>query len=272
MGKLCLIEKTENSLDVSPDILNGCFYGSQTVADASRSRQNRRTKRMTEKEKVVFFLDYASIARAAREKRYLLDYHDLLHYIGEDRFLVDAYCYVPVNRRNGRQLDREIEDLWRSGYIVTTKQETMIGRTSLCNFTVEITLDVCKVINLIKPDIVVLATCNPDFLALIQDVRKAGIRVEVAAFEETIIPDMRLKCSGFIDLMVYYESHLAAQTNIQEEDDIGDGVGEQSHRLIRAQEQQTAVQEQEYDLAEEIAEEFADEQTVNESRQSVSDS
>lgn len=37
-----------------------------------------------EKEKVVFFLDYANINRAAREKRYRLDYHDLLQYVGED--------------------------------------------------------------------------------------------------------------------------------------------------------------------------------------------
>jgi len=36
-----------------------------------------------EKEKVVFFLDFANINRAAREKRYRLDYHHLLHYVTE---------------------------------------------------------------------------------------------------------------------------------------------------------------------------------------------
>src|SRR5712692_3789732 len=95
-----------------------------------------------EKEKVVFFLDYANINRAAREKRYRLDYHDLLHYVGEERFLIDAHCYVPINPRNEYRLDGEIEELWRSGYIVTTKVGTIAGGTSKCNFDVEITMDI----------------------------------------------------------------------------------------------------------------------------------
>src|SRR5712692_3416849 len=53
-----------------------------------------------DKETVVFFLDFANINRTAREKRYRLDYHDLLAYVGEGRFLVDARCYVPINPRN----------------------------------------------------------------------------------------------------------------------------------------------------------------------------
>lgn len=84
---------------------------------------------MTEKEKVVFFVDYASINRVAREKRYRLDYGDLLHYIGEDRFLVDAYCYVPINPSNEHRLDGEIEALWRSGYVVTIKQGMIFPAT-----------------------------------------------------------------------------------------------------------------------------------------------
>ena len=236
---------------------------------------------MTEKEKIVFFVDYASINRAAREKRYRLDYDDLLHYIGEDRFLVDAYCYVPINPRNEHRLDGDIEELWRSGYVVTTKQGTAVGRTFLCNFAVEITLDVCNVVHQIRPDILVLATNNPDFLALIQDVRKSGIRVEVAAFEETILPDMQLKCSGFINLTVYYENYLAAQLATQNDAQEEESVEEQYRSLIQAQEQdmdttkisvdQADMQSQERDLSEDVMELPADEQIVNETGLLVSD-
>jgi hypothetical protein len=72
-------------------------------------------------EKVVFFLDYANINRAAREERYRLDYQDLLNYVGEGRCLLDAHCYVPINPRNEHRLDGAIEELWRAGYLVTTK-------------------------------------------------------------------------------------------------------------------------------------------------------
>jgi uncharacterized LabA/DUF88 family protein len=182
-------------------------------------------------EKVVFFLDYANINRAAREKRYRLDYQDLLNYVGEDRFLVDAYCYVPINPRNEHRLDGEIEELWRAGYLVTTKIGTIAGGTYKCNFDVEIAMDVLRVVYQVKPDIIVLASGDSDFVSLIQEVRKAGVRVEVAAFEETAGADVRLKCSGFIDLAVYYDAYLAAQS-----DEPGEESTEEQYKdLIQAQ-------------------------------------
>src|SRR5438067_6202160 len=198
-------------------------------------------------EKVVVFLDYANINRAAREKRYRLDYHDLLHYVDEGRFLLDAHCYVPINPRNEHRLDREIEELWRSGYIVTTKLGTIAGGTYKCNFDVEITMDMLKAVYQVKPDIIVLATGDSDFIPLIQEVRKSGIRVEVAAFEETAGPDIRLKCSGFIDLAVYYEHYLAAQNGEQGEE----SVEEQYKDLIQSQngeQDEQSVEEQYQDL------------------------
>ena len=204
-----------------------------------------------EKEKVVVFLDYANINRAAREKRYRLDYHDLLQYVGEERFLIDAHCYIPINPRNEHRLDREIQELWRSGYIVTTKVGTIAGGTYKCNFDVEITMDILKVVYQMKPDIIVLATGDSDFVSLIQEVRKSGVRVEVAAFEETAGTDIMSKCSGFIDLAVYYEGYLAAQNGEQGEESIAeqyrdliqsqqgeqgeDGIAEKDHDLIQPQ-------------------------------------
>src|SRR6266852_7310106 len=200
-----------------------------------------------EKEKVVFFLDYANINRASREKRYRLDYQNLLHYVGEGRFLIDAHCYVPINPRNEHRLDSEIQELWRSGYIVTTKVGTIAGGTYKCNFDVEITMDILKVVYQVKPDIIVLASGDSDFVSLIQDVRKSGVRVEVAAFVETAGTDIMSKCSGFIDLAVYYESYLAAQDGKQGED----SIAEQYKDLIQSQngeQGEDGIAEQDQDL------------------------
>src|SRR6184192_3296588 len=172
------------------------------------------------KEKVVLFLDYANINRAAREKRYRMDYHNLLQYVGEERFLIDAHCYVPINPRNEHRLDGVIEELWGSGYIVTTKVGTIAGGTYKCNFDVEITMDVLRVVYQVKPDIIVLASGDADFVSLILEVRKSGVRVEIAAFEETAGTDILSKCSGFIDLAVYYKTYLAAQDGEQDEESI----------------------------------------------------
>lgn len=209
------------------------------------------------KEKVVFFLDYANIDRAAREKGYHLDYHHLLEYVGENRFLSDAHCYVPINPRNEHRSDREVEGLWRSGYIVTTKVGSIAGGTYKCNFDVEIAMDMVKVVYQVKPDIVVLASGDSDFVSLIQEVRKAGVRVEVAAFEETARADILLKCSDFIDLAVYYEDYLTAQNG--EQDEVrGD---EQYRHLIQSQngepseanedeQDQDVIQQQKHDVDE----------------------
>jgi uncharacterized LabA/DUF88 family protein len=182
-------------------------------------------------EKVVLFLDYANINRGAKEKRFRMDYQDFLEYVGEDRFLVDAHCYVPINPRNEHRSDGIIQDLWRAGYIVTTKVGTIAGGTYKCNFDVEITMDMLKVVYQVKPDIIVLASGDSDFLSLIQEVRKSGIRVEVAAFEETAGADIMSKCSGFIDLEVYYDGYLASLNGEQ----VGDSVDEQFKDLIQLQ-------------------------------------
>ncbi len=184
-----------------------------------------------EMEKVLFFLDYGDINRVARDKRFILDYKDLLQYIGEGRFLVDAYCYVPVNPKNEHRVDKELEELWRSGYLVHTKVETLVSGRYRCNFAVEITMDVLRVVYQIKPEIIVLATSNADFIPLIQEVRKAGVRVEVAAFVETAGADLLLKCSGFINLAGYYESYLASQNSEPDEND----EEKRYESLIRAQ-------------------------------------
>src|SRR5260370_38564392 len=81
-----------------------------------------------DKETVVFFLDYANINRTAREKRYRLDYQDLLAYVGEGRFLVDARCYVPITPRNEHRLDGTIAAPLRAAYIAITSIAPIVGR------------------------------------------------------------------------------------------------------------------------------------------------
>jgi hypothetical protein len=83
----------------------------------------------------------------------------------------------------------------------------------------------------VKPDIIALATSDSDFVPLIQEVRKAGIRVEVAGFVENSGTGVLLKSSGFIDLAVYYEGYLADQNGEQDEANIA----EQYNDLIQSQ-------------------------------------
>lgn len=214
-----------------------------------------------DKEKVAIFVDYAYLNRDVRGKGYHFDYQNVLDYMGEGRMLSDAYGYVFINPRSEHRLDRDIEELWRAGYMVQTKMGSINGGLYHCNFEVEITMDVLRVVQQVKPDIIVLVTDDTDFVPLIQEVRKAGVRVEVAGFEESVDEELVLKCSGFIDLGVYYESYLAAQKTepseehlekayqdlIQSQENDLQEVLEEEAAVIREQEQETLLEGHEDD-------------------------
>lgn len=165
-------------------------------------------------EKAIFFLDYANINRSASDKGFKLNYGHLLNYISEGRFLIDAHCYVPIDPRNKFSVDNEIEELWASGYIVNSKVGSIAGDTYKCDFDIEIAMDITKSVYVSKPDIIVLATGDIDFVPLVLQLRRDGVRVEIASFKDSASRDLILKCSGFISLDKYYsEEYLPGLQN-----------------------------------------------------------
>ncbi len=76
------------------------------------------------------------------------------------------------------------------------KVGTIAGTTYRCDFDIEITMDVLKVMYQVRPDIIVLASGDSHFVPLVLELRKSGIRVEVASFEDAAAREMMLKGSG----------------------------------------------------------------------------
>ena len=165
-------------------------------------------------EKVAFFLDYANINRAASSQGVEIDFQHLLNYIGEGRFLIDAYCYFPLDPRNEHQLDRKINDLWSNGYLVSKKIGVIAGDTYKCNFDVEMAMDVMKIAHNVKPDIIVLGSGDVDLVPLVIELRKMGIRIEVACFEDAMSGKMLIQCSDFINLNIYCEEVLNSEEEL----------------------------------------------------------
>lgn len=157
-------------------------------------------------EKIIVFNDYANSQRGFHEYGFRPDFGEVLDYLSEGRFLVEAHAYLPIDPRNPHARDREIEELWRCGYLVHSKVGIPAGDTYKCDFDVEITLDLMRTAEIAKPDIVVLISGDKDFIPVILELRKRGIRVEVAAFPEiNAAREIVLKASGFIDLGLFVE-------------------------------------------------------------------
>ena len=169
-------------------------------------------------EKVIFFLDYANINISALTNGLRIDYKNLLKYISEGRFLIDAYCYMPIDPRNEHRRDNIMNHLWQSGYLVTKKIGTIAGDSYKCNFDVEMTLDMIKVAHNAKPDIIVLGSGDSDLIPVVLELRKMGIRVEVACFQEAMSQKLWHQSSGFIDLSLIDEHPVQLENDEQEEE------------------------------------------------------
>lgn len=166
-------------------------------------------------EKLVVFLDYANIHRAAQVKGWPMDYGHLLGYLAEGRFLVEAHAFVPRDPRAVSAMDRTVETLWSEGWLVHDKLGSRAGDGYKCDFDVEITLEVMRTAELVQPDIIALLTGDGDFVPLVLEARRRGIRVEVAAFVENTARELMLRSSGFVDL----EAWLNADSPATAEDD-----------------------------------------------------
>lgn len=181
-------------------------------------------------EKIVVFNDFANTQSAFAARGATPDYTDLLDYLGEDRFLVEAQAYVPIDPRNPDGRKRTIESLWRQGWMVHSKVGAFAGETYKCDFDVEITLDLMRTAEIVRPDIVVLLSGDKDFVPVILELRRRGIRVEVAGFARgNAASEVILKASGFIDLDRYLEERSVAASTAEgdpwPEEDAEDDAG-----------------------------------------------
>ncbi|MCB1188941.1 MAG: NYN domain-containing protein [Leptospiraceae bacterium] len=162
--------------------------------------------------------------------------------------MVNAYCYIPIDSRNEHRLDGLMEALWESGYIVRSKLGAISGNSYRCNLDVEMALDMLKSAYQLKPDVVVIASGDGDFLPIVNELRQLGVRVEVAAFQDNTAREMILKSSGFIDLGVYYQ-HYFSQVNQRflPEEPVEEEISEVSDENNRLDEEQSIAEEDSYE-------------------------
>ena len=165
-------------------------------------------------QKVVVFLDYANVSRAAKEMNVEINHEHLLKdYLSinsEGRFLQAAYAYVPVDPRREHASDSIIDKLWSYGYVVKSKTGSITGKQYKCNFDVEISMDAMKAAYDIKPDIVTILSGDSDYIPLVLELRKMGIYVEMAAFKHSMSKRLASRASGFICLDNYYNECYSA--------------------------------------------------------------
>lgn len=171
---------------------------------------------IAQSQRVLALVDEANLTASARSVNKRPDWLALARYLADEaegRRLAEMVLYVglpPVNMAEF-QAAREkklkfVHWLRTHGFLVVTKdgspRETggPEGAHYKANLDVIMALDGLDLAASVRPDVVVLVTGDSDFAYLAQKLRRRGIRVEVAAFDQALGNELRGAANGVIDL------------------------------------------------------------------------
>jgi len=115
--------------------------------------------------------------------------------------LVETFAYLPINPYNPERKRHVAEFLCDNGFFVRSK----IGKPRpnskwKCNFDVEMAVDILRFIHHARADIIVIGSGDGDMLSICEEVRRSGVRCEIAATRECMAPELLGAASGYIDL------------------------------------------------------------------------
>ncbi len=124
----------------------------------------------------------------------------------KDRELVEMVIYVglpPVADAWAEARKRKlgfVHYLRTQGFLVVTKDGTPRGEDYKANVDVMMGIDAMAISTRIKPDLVVLVTGDADFAHLATELRRDGIRVEVAATKAALGAQLQSSANMVIEL------------------------------------------------------------------------
>ncbi len=119
-----------------------------------------------------------------------LNYQKLLELLVKDRHLVKAICYIVEQP----EVDQEGFKNILKNYGITVRERELIRRadgSAKGNWDIGIAVDVLTLVEKNSLDIVILVTCDGDFVDLIKLLSAKGIRTEVAGFAMNMAMDLK---------------------------------------------------------------------------------
>lgn len=151
-------------------------------------------------ERVGVFVDVANLLYSSRSMRISLDFGRLLDFLRGNRRLTRAHAYAPTNP------DPNAEQSFLSvvkglGYRITTKNyKTFSSGAKKADLDLDMCMDIVRLVDSGAVDTVVLVSGDSDFLPLLEYCSDKGVRVEVAAFDDSAAMILRQSCDLFINL------------------------------------------------------------------------
>jgi uncharacterized LabA/DUF88 family protein len=166
--------------------------------------------------RVLIFVDESNVVSSVRAMGRKLDWLKLREYLaGVDRGreLIEMVIYVGLPPPGSEwEAEREKKSkylhwLRSNAFLVVTKDGSPgDGKHYKANVDVLMAIDAVELSVEMHPDIVVLVTGDADFAHLALQLRRRGIRVEVAAAPHTLGTGLRGAANAVIDLIPLFEA------------------------------------------------------------------
>ncbi|MDQ6661791.1 MAG: NYN domain-containing protein, partial [Chloroflexota bacterium] len=156
-------------------------------------------------ERVGVFVDVANLLYSARNLRMTVDFGKLLDFLRGNRRLVRAQAYCPTSPQPGDE-QMFLQSVKGLGYRITTKNyKTFSSGAKKADLDLDLCMDVVRLVDGKAVDCVVLVSGDSDFMPMLDYCSDHGVRVEVAAFDESMSATLRQGCDLFINLSMLDE-------------------------------------------------------------------
>ncbi|HEU5382208.1 MAG TPA: NYN domain-containing protein [Ktedonobacteraceae bacterium] len=156
-------------------------------------------------ERVGVFVDVANLLYSARTLRLTVDFGKLLDFLRGNRRLVRAQAYCPTSPQPGDD-QMFLQAVKGLGYRITTKNyKTFSSGAKKADLDLDLCMDVVRLVDGNAVDCIVLVSGDSDFMPMLDYCSDHGVRVEVAAFDESMSATLRQSCDLFVNLSMLEE-------------------------------------------------------------------
>jgi uncharacterized LabA/DUF88 family protein len=151
-------------------------------------------------ERIGVFVDVANLLYAARSLRLSIDFGHLLEFLRGNRRLIRAHAYAPTSPEPNAE-QQFLSVVKGVGYRITTKHyKTFSSGAKKADLDLDMCMDIVRLVDAKAVDTVSLVSGDSDFLPLLEYCSDHGVRVEVAAFDDSAALILRQSCDLFINL------------------------------------------------------------------------